>query len=227
MKDFGRKAENLTRVGQMLGMSLFLPILVGFIVAEGSSEVDFIMILIMVSLAFAILSGQAFGATGFLESRNQLWILQSVPHGPSIYAKARVVQAVLFIIPCALISASILTFVMELDFLELISLFCVSFVTGFGSTLVAIGITASNPVYDDGNSAALKANTGKFMAIAIVSFLFYTILDFLLGMIFGLGDLTQAIYANLYIYSLVMFGPLPFVGILVFTYGTRKFRRLE
>ena len=181
----------------------------------------------MVSLAFALLSGQTFGASGFLESRDQLWFLQSVPNGPSTYVKARLVQAVVLLIPCALLPSIMLTVTMELVLLESLMLFIVPFVVGVGSAMVAIGITASSPIYDDANSAALKGNISKFMTINILSFMTYNVIDLVLGIVFGLGVLTQAIYSNTTLYMLAMFSPLPLVGIVVLVYGIRRFSSLE
>ncbi len=226
-KDFSRRAQNLVRVGQMVGMSLFLPILVSFVVAGRSGEIDFIMVLIMVSLAFAILSGQVFGATGFLESQDQLWLLQTVPGGTSTYVKARMVQAIALLVPCGLLPSIVLTVMMNLTPVESLSLLLVPLATGVGSAMIAIGVTASHPIYDDTNSAALKGNIVKFMALTILSFMSYTMVDMILGIVFGLGELTQAIYANSFLYSLVMFSPVPLVGVLVLMYGTQKFSRLE
>ncbi|MFW9978765.1 MAG: hypothetical protein ACFFEJ_11850 [Candidatus Thorarchaeota archaeon] len=227
MKVFTRTPQNLARLGQMIGMSLFLPILIGFVVAGSSGEVEFMMVLIMVSLAFALLSGQTFGATGFLESRDQLWLLQSIPHGTSIFIRARLVQTTLFLVPCAMLSSLVLTFVMGLTFLESVLLFLIPFAMGMGSALVAIGVTASNPIYDETNSATLKANITKFMVITLLSFMLYTILDMVLGIVFGLGGLTQMVYANTSLYMLVFFGPLPVIGSAIFIRGTRNFNRLE
>ncbi|MFW9933158.1 MAG: hypothetical protein ACFFDR_10925, partial [Candidatus Thorarchaeota archaeon] len=177
--------------------------------------------------AFALLSGQTFGATGFLESRDQLWLLQSIPHGTSIFIRARLVQTTLFLVPCAMLSSLVLTFVMGLTFLESVLLFLIPFTMGMGSALVAIGVTASNPIYDETNSATLKANITKFMVITLLSFMLYTILDMVLGIVFGLGGLTQMVYANTSLYMLVFFGPLPVIGSAIFIRGTRNFNRLE
>lgn len=226
-KDFSRRSQNIVRIGQIVGMSLFLPILVSFVVSGRSGEIDFIMILVMVSLAFALLSGQAFGAAGFLESQDQLWLLQTVSRGTSTFVKARTIQAILLLVPCGLLSSVVVTMMTGLAPMEFLSIFLIPLGTGIGSAMIAIGVTASNPIYDDSNSSTLKGNVSKFMALTILSFMSYTLFDLLLGMVFGLGELTQAIYANSLLYSLAMFSPVPIIGVLVLAYGTRKFSTLE
>lgn len=227
LKDFTRKAQNITRLGQMIGMAVFLPIVIGFLVSSSESSVDFMMVLVMISLAFAILSGQAFGAAGFLESRDQLWMIQSAPKGTNTYVVARLVQATLLLIPCAVVPALVVSFFVQLTVMEMFLLFIIPLSMGIGSALVAIGVTASNPTYDDRNSAGFKANVAKFMAITVLSFMSYMILDLLLGLVFGLGDITQVIHENGPLYMAAMFGPLPIVGIFVFIAGVKAFGRLE
>ncbi|MFW9908227.1 MAG: hypothetical protein ACFFEF_06600 [Candidatus Thorarchaeota archaeon] len=227
MKDFSRKAQNLTRVGQMIGMAIFLPIIIAVLMSNRSVPIEFNMILLMVSLAFALLSGQTFGAAGFLESKHQLWIFQSVPDGAKIYAKARLMQATIILIGAATIPVTVLSLLTNLTLQESAVLFFVPLLVGVGSALIAIGVTASNPVYEDANSAILKANTGRFMGITLVSLLSYTVVDLVLGIVFNLRDLTQLIYQNELLYTLLMFGPLPLIGTLVFIRGIRTFSRLE
>ncbi len=227
LKDFTRKAQNITRLGQMIGMAVFLPIVIGFVVSSNESSVDFMMVLVMISLAFAILSGQAFGAAGFLESRDQLWMIQSAPKGTSTYIVARLVQATLLLIPCAIIPATVVSLFVQFTVMEVFLLFTIPLCMGIGSALVAIGVTASRPTYEDTNSAGFKSNIAKFMAITLLSFMSYMILDLLLGLAFGLGDITQMIYENGLLYMGAMFGPLPLVGIFVFVIGKRRFGHIE
>jgi hypothetical protein len=211
----------------MTGMAILMPIIVGFVVSRSESTIDFMMILLTMSLAFALIGGQAFGTQGFLESRDQLWILQSVPRGTSLYTIARLVEASILLVPCAAVPVLAMTFFAQLTLTEMLLLFTIPLSMGIGSTLVTIGVTASNPTYEDANSAGFKANVGKFMLITLFSFLFYTIADLVLGMVFHLGDVTQIIYGTPWLYMIAMFAPLPIVGLAVFLKGMRSLGRLE
>jgi hypothetical protein len=115
----------------------------------------------------------------------------------------------------------------QLTLTEMLLLFIIPLSMGIGSTLVAMGITAGNPIYEDTKSAGLAANVSKFMIITLFSFLFYTIADLVLGIVFHLGDVTQMIYGTPWLYMVAMFSPLPIVGLAVFLRGLRAFGRLE
>lgn len=227
LKDFSRKPQNLMRLVTMFGMAVFFPILIGIMGSRSMAEVELVSALIMTSLAFAVLAPQAFGGIGFLESKDQLWIIQSVPSGAKKFAVARAVQAFLFITLVALIPSIVLTILLNQSWVEAIILFVVPIITGTGGALVGIGISAGNPTYEDANSAALKANVSKSMGITIVSFMLYTIIDLVLGIVFDLGDITQLISANQWLYLTCMLGPLFIVGVFVFIRGIGQLSRHE
>ncbi len=227
LKDFVRKAQNLSRVGMMLGMAIVLPLLVGSMTIRNGGSVEMISILVIMALAFALMSPQAFGGAGFLESKDQLWIIQGVPKGTRVFVMARLVQAMIFIVPAALFSSGILSLMIDLTLIEFGLLSIVGLTAGIGAAMIGIGVTASNPTYEDSSDSTLKANVGRSMGITIVSFMAYTIIDMVLGMVFGLNDVVDAIFQNQYLYILAQVGPVAIIGTIVLLWGMRKLSNLE
>lgn len=227
LKDFLRKAQNLARVGMMLGMVIVLPLLVGFMIVRNGGSIEMMPILVIMALAFAILSPQAFGGAGFLESKNQLWIIQGVPRGTRLFIMARLSQSILFIAPAALLCSGILTIIVGLSLFDFGTLLIVALVAGIGAAMIGIGVTASNPTYEDTNDSALKANVGRSIGITILSFMAYTIIDMVLGIVFGMNDVVDAIFQDQLLYVLAQVGPLAVIGPIVLFLGLRKFSNLE
>jgi len=162
-----------------------------------------------------------------LKSKDQLWIIKSAPNGSRAFVKARVVQSILFITPAALISSVAIAVIAGFTGIEFLALFLVPVAAGMGGALIGVGVTASNPTYEDANSAVLKANMSKSMMITILSFMLYTIVDFGLGTTFDLGGIFQQIYQIPSLYILLMVGPLPVVGLITAIWGMRKFSQIE
>jgi len=63
-----------------------------------------------------------------------------------------------------------------------------SLVTASGSALVGIGVTASNPSYENTKSEAFRQNTMRSVGITVASIVLYQIADMLLSML-GYGAL--------------------------------------
>lgn len=91
---------------------------------------------------------------------------------------------------------------------------------GFGSAMVGIGVSASNPSYEDSKSATFKSNATRTTVISIICFGFYQILDLVMG-IMDLGTLSSFIASSDLLYLMVIFVPLPVIGILIVLFGSR------
>jgi hypothetical protein len=221
MKDFGRKAQNISKISIMLVMAVAFPLLLSIRGGYLPSEVDLQSILVMMGLAFAILGGTSFGGVGFLESEDQLWMIKTAPRGTRRFILTRVTQAFLYIMPIVLVSSTIIAIVFNLTILEAAFITPILLAASFGSALVGIGVSASNPTYEDTKSAAFKSNASRTMAITIVSFVFYQLADILLG-ITGFGALPAIIAASELLYLTFTFAPLPIVGVFMVLLGSRS-----
>jgi len=221
MKDFGRKAQNISRLSIMIVLAVVAPILLSIRGGYMPSEVDLRSILVMMGLAFAILSGVSFGGVGFLDSKDQLWIIKTAPRGTRRFMLAKIAQAFLFILPVVLVSSTLVAILFNLSFAEVVFITPILLGASFGSSLVGIGVSANNPSYEDIKSEAFKSNSSRTMVITIVCFAFYQIVDLVMG-IMGLGDLPVLISASDLLYLTFIFAPLPIVGVVMVLWGSRS-----
>jgi hypothetical protein len=78
LKDFARKAQNLSKIGYGLVLAILMPVIMTSFDLEymGLQEM-FIMLVVM----FSLVGTFPFAGTGFLESKDQLWIIQGAPSG--------------------------------------------------------------------------------------------------------------------------------------------------
>ena len=226
MKDFGRKAQNLSRLSIMVVMAVVAPILLSVRGGYMPSEVDLRSILVMMGLAFAILSGVSFGGVAFLDSKDQLWMIKTAPRGTQRFVKARIAQAFLFIIPVVLVSSALVGMLFSLSFGELVVITPILIGASIGSALVGIGVSAGNPTYEDTKSQAFKSNSSRTLGITVGCFAFYQVADLLMGMM-GFGQLPQLIAANDFLYLTFIFAPLPIVGVLIVLLGSRSLSNRE
>ena len=185
------------------------------------SEVDLRSILVMMGLAFAILGGVSFGGIGFLDSKDQLWMIKTAPKGTRRFMLVKIVQAFLFVMPVVLLSSTLVAVLFNLSFVELVIITPILLAACFGSSLVGIGVSASNPTYEDSKSEAFKSNASRTMAITIACFASYQVADLLMG-IMGFGALPAFISAIDLLYVTVIFAPLPIVGVLMVLLGSRS-----
>lgn len=221
MKDFGRKVQNLSRLSIMVVMAVTFPILLSVRGGYVPGEVDLRSILVMMGLAFAILGGVSFGGVGFLESKDQLWMIKTAPKGARRFVKARVAQAFFYVFPVVVVSSLLVAILFNLSINEVAFIIPVLLSSVVGSSLVGIGVSASNPTYEDTKSDAFRSNTSRTMVITIASFAFYQIADLLMG-IMGFGAIPALISASDLLYLTVIFAPLPIVGVMIVLLGSRS-----
>jgi len=160
----------------------------------------------------ALVGAMPFAGAGFLESKDQLWIIQGTPHGASRYVKSRIVTQALIGIVLIIIPTIVLNLLLEMTFLETLMLIGLGYMAIFGGMLVSTGVTAGNPNYEDTKSPAHQMNVMMSVMIAEFSIIGVLLVDVfvsialsidffgILGDIFGPGN--------------IMFG-MSFVGILV------------
>ncbi|MFX1483086.1 MAG: hypothetical protein ACFFCP_07840 [Promethearchaeota archaeon] len=162
-KDFLRKAQNLSKIGYGLILAILMPIIMMSMDIEYLQFKElFLMLIVMMSLIGAI----PFAGTGFLESKDQLWIIQGAPSGASRFVKSRIASQALIGIPLAVIPSTVIYFIMEMTPTELIILLGLGYLAVVGGMLMATGVTARNPNYEDTKSPAHQANVMTSVMLA-------------------------------------------------------------
>jgi len=154
-KDFLRKAQNLSKIGYGLILAIIMPIIMMSMDLEYLQFKElFMMLIVMMSLIGAM----PFAGTGFLESKDQLWIIQGAPSGASRYVKSRIASQAIIGIPLAAIPSIVIYFMIEMTLVELALLLGLGYLAILGGMLMATGVTARNPNYEDTKSPAHQAN---------------------------------------------------------------------
>jgi len=162
-KDFLRKAQNLSKIGYGLVLAIIMPVIMMSMDNEylQFSEL-FVMLIVMMSLVGSI----PFAGAGFLESKNQLWMIQGAPYGASRFVKSRIASQALIGIPLAAIPSVVIYFILEMTNLEFFLLLGLGYVAVIGGMLMATGVTARNPNYEDTKSPAHQVNVMTSVMLA-------------------------------------------------------------
>ncbi len=157
MKDYFRKAQNLSKMFYGVILAIVLPIMMTFFTDYGT-ELSLLDVISSFGMMFALVGAFPFVGTGFLESKNQLWIIQSAPRGASRFIKSRLAMAAVADVFLTLIVATTMSIILGLGVVDALLLFGFGFMIVIGSSMVAIGVTARNPNYEDTKSPAHQAN---------------------------------------------------------------------
>jgi hypothetical protein len=179
-KDFMRKAQNLSKIGYGTVLAVLLPVIMTSFDAEFVQVREFFfMLVVMMSLVGAF----PFAGTGFLESRDQLWIIQGAPDGAKRFVRSRVASQLIMVLPLVAIPTVFLTFILEMTIVELLLVFVCGYLAAAGGMLIATGITASNPNYEDTKSPAHQANIMTSVLLAEFSIIGVVITDLILTLV--------------------------------------------
>ena len=182
-KDFLRKAQNLSKIGYGLVLAIIMPVIMMSMDLEYMQLSElFIMLIIMMSLIGTI----PFAGTGFLESKDQLWIIQSAPYGASRFVKSRIASQALISIVLAVIPSVSLYFLIEMTILEFILLLGLGYLAIVGGMLMATGVTARNPNYEDTKSPAHQANVMTSVLLAEFSIMGVLFMDIIFALVFDI-----------------------------------------
>jgi hypothetical protein len=182
-KDFLRKAQNLSKIGYGLVLAIIMPVIMMSMDIEYMQLSElFIMLIIMMSLIGTI----PFAGTGFLESKDQLWIIQSAPYGASRFVKSRIASQALISIVLAVIPSVSLYFLIEMTILEFILLLGLGYLAIVGGMLMATGVTARNPNYEDTKSPAHQANVMTSVLLAEFSIMGVLFMDIIFALVFDI-----------------------------------------
>ena len=217
MKDFGRKAQNVTRVIYGVFLAILFPVMLnvaGFSRLGNSPAIMFLMS-IMISMLLGMICGITFGGIGFLESKDHLWIIKSSPNGVSKFVKARLVEAFLIGIPLVLIPVCIITVVLAMDLYFIFIMSVHSYLILCGAVLIGIGITSMNPAYENTKSSAFYVNT--FASIFVIMIAVF--LGLAGGLFVGLA------YDNLILGVLISSAPTIVLGSIIVALGIERMKR--
>jgi hypothetical protein len=229
MKDFLRKAQNLSKIGYGIVLATIMPFLMSQMSDSFESITEMLPIL---GTMLAVCGVFPFAGQGFLESKDQLWIIQGSPSGASRFVRSRLASSFLVCIPLAVVPVTVISFMFGVTFVETIFLLAFGYIAVCGAAMVAIGITARNPNYEDSKSAAHQTNLVSAMLISQ-----FAQMGFLIGVIFldiifnvNLGNILESIFglglADV-IFALSGVGVLTILGSSFVFLGIRSLSRPE
>ncbi|MBD3406853.1 MAG: hypothetical protein GF411_12120 [Candidatus Lokiarchaeota archaeon] len=219
LKDFGRKAHNISRLLYGMFIAILLPFLLNM---EFFSEMEFqnsivIILAMTVNMSLAMISAITIGGVGFIESKDHLWILKSSPNGSKKFIRARSIGAIIIMIPVSLLPGIITSLLFGFSFIVSV-LVCINiFVTATGGTILGIGITALNPTYENQQSSSFKLNS--------LMSLFLNMLGITGAII--IASYIELVYSNLALSLLVSMWALPIFGICMLWLGADKLSKRE
>ncbi|MFW9798602.1 MAG: hypothetical protein ACFFE2_16310, partial [Candidatus Thorarchaeota archaeon] len=168
----------------------------------------FMMLIVMMSL----IGSMPFAGTGFLESKDQLWIIQGAPSGASKFVRSRIVSQAMIGIPLAVIPSVVIYFIIEMTVFQLFMLLGLGYLAVLGGMLMATGVTARNPNYEDTKSPAHQANVMTSVMLAEFSIMGVLFMDILLTL--GLGIDFFGMIGNFFGPGNMMIG-ISVIGLLV------------
>jgi hypothetical protein len=194
-KDFLRKAQNLSKIGYGLILAIIMPILM---MSIDIADLQFSDIFLVLVAMMSLVGSMPFAGTGFLESKNQLWIIQGAPSGGSRFVKSRIASQALICVPLAIIPSVVIYFIMGITVIELVYLLGLGYLAVVGGMLVATGITARNPNYEDTKSPAHQANMMASVMLAEFSIIGVMMVDIFLaiGLNIDFFGILRSIFGN-------------------------------
>jgi hypothetical protein len=210
-KDFMRKAQNLSKIFYGVVLATILPVIMMSIdIGDEAFQLGDMFITIVAMMA--LVGAMPFAGAGFLESKDQLWIIQGAPSGASKFVKSRIVTQAMIGIVLILIPSTVMWFLIEMTVTDLLAIAVLGYMAIFGGMLISTGITAGNPNYEDTKSPAHQTNVMASVMIAEFS---------IIGVLFI--DIFVSIALNINFFGIVenFFGPgnmmigMSFIGILV------------
>ncbi len=210
-KDFLRKAQNLSKIFYGVVLATILPvIMMSLEIGDEPFALNEMFLTIVAMLA--LVGAMPFAGAGFLESKDQLWIIQGTPSGVSKYVKSRIVTQALIGIALIIIPTIALTLLIEMTLFETLMLLGLGYMAIFGGMLVSTGVTAGNPNYEDTKSPAHQTNVMMSVLIAEFSIIGVMLVDMFVSI--GLNIDFFGIVGNIFGPENIMFG-MSFIGILV------------
>ncbi|MFW9955293.1 MAG: hypothetical protein ACFFD3_12125 [Candidatus Thorarchaeota archaeon] len=164
MKDYFRKAQNISKLFYGIVLAIIMPVMMSMF-GSLDGEAPVMELIGVFGMMFALVGGFPHAGIAFLESRDQLWIIQGAPNGASKFVKSRLAMASITNVFIAIIPTAAISLVLHLSIIESIVMYFFGLIVIIGSSMVAIGVTARNPNYEDTKSPAHQANVMMAMMI--------------------------------------------------------------
>jgi len=229
MKDYFRKVQNLSKLFYGLVLACIMPVMMSFMNADISGELLIMEMIGIFGMMFALVGGFPHAGIAFLESRDQLWILQGTPNGAAKFVKSRIAMASITNVFLAMIPTAVIALLFQLSIINILALYVFGLLVIIGSSMVAIGVTARNPNYEDTKSPAHQANIMMAMMIpmfAMMASLFSLIALTISNMDVVLEGILGVVGFEIFF---TMIGPtiLIIIGTLLLVSGIRSLSRPE
>ncbi|MFW9919425.1 MAG: hypothetical protein ACFFED_07485 [Candidatus Thorarchaeota archaeon] len=228
-KDYFRKAQNLSKLFYGLVLACVLPVMMTFVGDMDSEGIPILQLTGIFGMMFAMAGGFPHAGIAFLESRDQLWILQGTPNGASKFIKSRIAMSSMTNVFIAMIPTAVIVFLFQLSIVEALVIYCFGLIVIIGSSMVAIGVTARNPNYEDTKSPAHQANVMMAMMIPM----FAMMSSFIVLIVLTISKLDIALESVLGVFGFELFftliGPaiLLTLGAILLVSGIRSLSRPE
>jgi hypothetical protein len=224
IKEFSRKMQNVSRLLYGVVLSILLPVIMSYSVGNAPEEIPpefrwllLMIVIIMIGIMLSMITGVTFGGIGFLESKDQLWIIKSAPNGARKFANARLVESLLLAIPIAVTPSIFAAVVFGFGIAETVVLTAYAYWMTFGSVLLCIGITSINPAYENQKSSAFYVNTFASIFLILLSMMISFFLSFSILMI----------TSNLGMFMVFMSTPLVIIGSIVYVMGVSRLSKAD
>ena len=224
IKEFSRKMQNVSRLIYGVVLSVLLPVILSYSMQslpeappEGVHELIVMIVILIMGMMTAMISGITFGGMGFLESRDQLWIIKSAPSGAWKFAKARLVESLIIAVLIVIIPAVAVTIVFQFGIIEFAAILLYTYWSTAGAVLISIGITANNPTYEDQKSFAFIANTLASVLLVMI---------ILMVSLFA-GFAMMATLQNLPLILIIASTPMVVIGACLYFVGIARMSRAD
>jgi len=208
-KDFMRKAQNLSKIFYGVVLATILPVIM---TSFDFTDMNLNDMVVMIVAMMALVGAMPFAGAGFLESKDQLWIIQGTPSGASRYVKSRIVTQALIGVVLITIPSTVLYLVLEMTLINLLMISGLGYMAIFGGMLIATGITAGNPNYEDTKSPAHQTNLMSSVMLAEFSIMGVLFVDIFAAIALDINFFGMMI--NFFGRDYLMYG-MAFLGILV------------
>ena len=211
-KDYSRKLQNIAKISYGIFLAILIPLLIGF--GPFANMVDDpvfvpVMTSLMIGMMLGIFSGIIFGGSGLLDSQDQLWILKSTPRGVPKFIVARVLSYMMIGLPYAMFPAIFSGLLLKFTISQILIVCMFVYSIVLGGIFVGVGLTASNPSYEDTSSGAFVINQIGTIVIMMIC----VILSIIPGVLI-------AIRQGLFVYALTISSiPTPIIGLVVLMFG--------